>query len=196
MDLFKTYHSDFFTVQYWKDENNNIGLSMLPKECEKQQVERRKDLHDEPTIIPLRQVFKSDFPADTLDPLVHIHIKGDEEVGCFSAGTSMRRSKCTFEFKFSKQWTDLENQNTLIHTELIDSKYWGVLFDKTRPVFIRKVEINNENYQLRAQAIINTNSIKKHYYSYTKYFQNNYNEPNKSKNVWFEDLKDNNDHDK
>ena len=78
------------------------------------------------------------------------------------------------------------------NTELIDSKYWGVLFDKTRPVFIRKVEINNENYQLRAQAIINTNSIKKHYYSYTKYFQNNYNEPNKSKNVWFEDLKDNN----
>ena len=80
--------------------------------------------------------------------------------------------------------------SSINNTELIESKYWGVLFDKTRPVFIRDVEINSENYQLRSQAIINTNTIKKHYYSYTKYFQDNYNELNK--NVWVKDLEDNN----
>lgn len=133
MNLFKIYHSDFFTIQYWKDENNNVGFSILPKECDSHQLERRKDLHDEPTIIPIREVFKSDFPSDNLDPLVHIHIKGDEEVGRFSAGTSMRGSKSTFELKFSKQWTDIENENTHIHTELIDSRNLKVIHTLVLP---------------------------------------------------------------
>ena len=102
--------------------------------------------------------------------------------------TKQRPLEYTFNLLYQRQnrfnFTDAED------AQLTDNKYWGVLFDKTiSHTFVGKI-INGVTYQFRGRKIINHKpGEERKYYSYTKYFQNNYN--NKDKNVWTTDLEDN-----
>lgn len=70
------------------------------------------------------------------------------------------------------------------------NRYWGVLFDETKSVIISDYNINGISFRMRLKGSIETgNQLRKKYYEYTKYFQNNYLDT--TKNSWVEDLTEN-----
>jgi alpha-galactosidase len=122
MKLFRHYQLGDISLNYWLSPNQEVAMSILPHHKKDHVVSKREDIHDDPTIIPLRETFGSDFPADVFDPMVQLKVRGDVDAGSFSAGTTMRNSPSSYGLKWKGQEEIQEGQATVIITTLEDER--------------------------------------------------------------------------
>ena len=114
------YHSTFdfgpLVVQYPIDTDAGvIGLSILPAEKAADVVERRPFLSG----VELENVsWGNELPAWKVDPLVHLHRRGDTATGGFGQGRTMRHSGSTAAMEFSDQSVARSDGMTSIVTTL------------------------------------------------------------------------------
>ncbi len=123
MKLLKEYTTKSITIQYWINAEKQVALSILPLALINEVTEHRENLHKELAVKPLQELFKLNFPARKLDPLVHLHLRGDIEVGRLSAGTTMRNADAALAMHFDSQ-NELENEagEKVIETYLKDER--------------------------------------------------------------------------
>jgi alpha-galactosidase len=91
------YGLDDMTAHYWVDDSDQVGLVLRPTSL--QPVTARSGIGDEPYIAT--QPGAGNPPARSVDPLVHVTLRGDAATGGWAQGRTMRWSPSASRFRLA-----------------------------------------------------------------------------------------------
>ena len=115
-------------ARYATDGEGRVGLALVPAARAGDVVPprrlRRGVEYDNLPIIP-----ENGLPGSRIDPIVHLHRRGDEQPGGFSGGLSMRRSESTLRLRLVRQ----EHDGPAVRT-LLDDGLGGRVAHRLTPV--------------------------------------------------------------